>query len=162
MKLCKLKYCKLPYYKNKYCKNHYENFIGTGNPLKTRGKYKNCTIKNCNNKHEAKGLCINHYIKKYSKEHPEVGLKGWIKYLKKLGKYFDMTSGEYNSALICWSRSIKKLDNYMCKNCSSKKNLNAHHIMPKIDFPELSLNLDNGITLCEDCHSEMHGFDIYS
>lgn len=99
--------------------------------------------------------------RQYSKEHPEIALKSQIKYMKKLGKSFDMTSTEYSYALNAWSKTIKKLDNNMCKNCGSTENLNAHHIMPKGEYPELSLDLDNGVTLCEDCHSEVHGYEIY-
>ncbi|WP_428323643.1 HNH endonuclease [Nitrosopumilus sp.] len=99
--------------------------------------------------------------KEYVKNNPEVNLKALRKRLEKLGKIFNMTSIEYQYALISWANSIKKLDNNMCKNCDSKENLNAHHIKPKKDFPELSLDLNNGITLCEKCHSEIHGFEIY-
>lgn len=56
---------------------------------------------------------------------------------------------------------LSKIDNFMCKNCSSTENLNSHHIQPKAEFPELSLDLNNGITLCLDCHSEIHGYRIY-
>jgi len=46
----------------------------------------------------------------------------------------------------------------MCKNCGSTENLEAHHIQPKTRFPELSLTLDNGVTLCKKpCHYEIHG-----
>lgn len=99
--------------------------------------------------------------KKYQKNNPDVLLRANIKYLKKLGKTFDMTSYKYMYAFNSWSQTIKKLDNNMCKDCDSKDNLNAHHIMPKNDFPELSLDLSNGITLCEKCHGEIHGFGIY-
>lgn len=60
-----------------------------------------------------------------------------------------------------WAKTIKILDNYMCKNCDSTDNLHAHHIQPKALYPELSLDLDNGVTLCKKCHSELHGFELY-
>jgi len=97
----------------------------------------------------------------WKKAHPEVSLRNNINYMSKLGKIFDMNSSEYLHAFQSWSLTIKKLDNYMCKNCDSTENLNAHHIQPKSLFPELSLDLDNGITLCVDCHESVHKFKIY-
>ena len=146
-----------------------------------------CNIKICYNKHYAKNLCKKHYYQKWNEKNPEKRRKIWNtwnrlnpnksmiwqkanpdkvfnsikKRLKKYGKQLNMTSLEYFYAIRSWSETIKKLDNYMCKNCDSKDNLNAHHIMPKNDFPELSLDLDNGIVLCDNCHGELHGFEIY-
>ena len=77
------------------------------------------------------------------------------KYLEKLGSTFGMTDSQYRRALDLWSIKIRKLDNNMCKNCDSTENLSVHHIQPKKDFPELSLDLDNGVTLCGDCHGGM-------
>ena len=97
----------------------------------------------------------------YNRDHPEVGLKSLKKYLKKIGMIFNKNTNEYMYALNYWSKTIKKLDNHICKLCDSKIKLNAHHIMPKNDFPKLSLNIDNGITLCNNCHGKVHGFEIY-
>jgi hypothetical protein len=45
-------------------------------------------------------------------------------------------------------------DNYSCQHCGAKKDLNAHHIVPKMeggtDTPQ------NGITLCKKCHDSLH------
>lgn len=99
--------------------------------------------------------------RRYNRDHPEIILKTNKKQLEKTGKIFDMTSNEYMYAINSWSSTIKKLDNHMCKNCNSTKKLNAHHLKPKTDFPKLSLELDNGITLCKECHGLVHGFSIY-
>lgn len=96
----------------------------------------------------------------WSKNNPEKRLEINIRYLRRLGKPFNLTSYGYQYSLIHWSAAIKKLDNYMCKLCDSRENLNAHHIMPKSEYPELSLDLDNGITLCVKCHETTHGFNI--
>lgn len=138
--------------------------------LNTRGKKKNyisghssrrinfiCKIKKCDKKHFGKGYCQKHY----NKEYPEITLKSYIKHLEKISKSFNMNSIKFKYALMSWSSSIKKLDNNICKNCSSKNNLHAHHIQPKSLFPKLALELDNGITLCKNCHSEIHDFKIY-
>lgn len=58
--------------------------------------------------------------------------------------------------LLTWKRKIFEKDNYCCNFCNSTKNLHAHHIFSKSRHPELALNLNNGITLCEECHLEEH------
>lgn len=43
-----------------------------------------------------------------------------------------------------------------CKKCGSRSNLRVHHIVPyKLDTA-LRWNVNNGITLCEDCHKQFH------
>ncbi len=104
---------------------------------------------------------VKEWNKKWVENNPEKRLKIMKKHLKKYGKLFNMNSNEFMYALNYWSKTTKKLDNRMCKNCDSRKNIQAHHIMPKSDFPKLSLDLDNGITLCRSCHEEAHGFETY-
>lgn len=100
--------------------------------------------------------------KKYKKEHPEILLKANKNLLDKLGKIFDMNRVEYNFALISWSKTVKNRDNHECQICGSKENIQAHHILHKMKYPELSLNINNGITLCEKpCHYEVHGKQEY-
>lgn len=57
-----------------------------------------------------------------------------------------------------WARSIKKRDNYKCKKCgeSERRLLEAHHIKPRKDFPDLKFEMNNGITLCLNCHIKEH------
>ena len=59
-----------------------------------------------------------------------------------------------------WRKSIFERDNYICQECGIRGgNLNVHHILPYRDWkePEYSLNIDNGITLCVDCHRKTFG-----
>jgi hypothetical protein len=51
-----------------------------------------------------------------------------------------------------WRASIYVRDGYVCQCCSKQGKLNAHHLYPFSDYPELRYKLDNGITLCVDCH----------
>lgn len=60
-----------------------------------------------------------------------------------------------------WRVSVFERDDYTCQECGDKGGvvLNAHHILPYSDWrePRFSLNIKNGITLCEDCHRETFG-----
>lgn len=67
-----------------------------------------------------------------------------------------MTVYRYRRALNQWAKAVKERDK-VCQSCSSNKDLIAHHILHKFFFPLLSLNLNNGITLCKGCHHEAHG-----
>ncbi len=55
-----------------------------------------------------------------------------------------------------WSLAVRRRDGFMCRKCGSREKLNAHHIKPFADFPELRFDINNGITLCEDCHKKEH------
>jgi len=97
------------------------------------------------------------YHKKYYQDNPEAYYKANMKIMNKMGEIFDMSGWMYAHSLLSWSKLVRKLDNYMCKNCGSTENIQAHHIQPKILFPELSLTLNNGVTLCFKCHRLVHG-----
>jgi len=43
-----------------------------------------------------------------------------------------------------------------CVMCNSKKSPNAHHVNHATYFPDLRFDLDNGVTLCYDCHMNYH------
>jgi hypothetical protein len=57
-----------------------------------------------------------------------------------------------------WRTSVFERDNYTCQCCLDKKggNLNAHHLDGYNWCKEKRLDIDNGITLCKDCHGEFH------
>jgi len=50
-------------------------------------------------------------------------------------------------------------DDYTCQKCESTESLNCHHIYPVATDPLLSADVDNCITLCSDCHKEVHKQD---
>jgi hypothetical protein len=66
------------------------------------------------------------------------------------------TSSEYGQ----WRTSVFTRDAYTCQKCSAHSGkghaviLEAHHMDCFADFPEKRLDVDNGITLCKECHHE--------
>lgn len=56
-----------------------------------------------------------------------------------------------------WSKQVKERDSFTCRECGSGDSLHSHHIKRWRDYPELRYDLDNGITLCIDCHEKAHG-----
>lgn len=67
----------------------------------------------------------------------------------------ELRNGRLNSAIDSWSKKIRKRDK-LCQMCNSNEKLHAHHIINYIFDPSKSLDLDNGITLCEECHKLFH------
>jgi len=57
-----------------------------------------------------------------------------------------------------WRKAVFERDGYTCIWCSTRsgkgKNVELHadHIKPFAYFPELRFAIDNGRTLCKDCH----------
>lgn len=51
-----------------------------------------------------------------------------------------------------WKKSVLERDNYTCVWCGSESNIEVDHIKPWSKHPELRFNLDNGRTLCHNCH----------
>lgn len=52
-----------------------------------------------------------------------------------------------------WRDKVFERDNYTCQMCSERGiEMHPHHIKQKCDFPELIFVVENGITLCKDCH----------
>ena len=56
-----------------------------------------------------------------------------------------------------WVQKIYQRDNYTCQCCGKRGiTLNAHHIESYADNPDLRLDINNGATLCEECHSNKY------
>lgn len=57
-----------------------------------------------------------------------------------------------------WRKQVYKRDNYSCQCCGDDKggNLVAHHILNYSEHKELRIDINNGITLCKDCHKKFH------
>ncbi len=59
-----------------------------------------------------------------------------------------------------WRKAVMLRDGYRCKKCGKKRlALNAHHIKKWADFPTMRYMVNNGITLCYNCHKKMTGVE---
>jgi 5-methylcytosine-specific restriction endonuclease McrA len=54
-----------------------------------------------------------------------------------------------------WALDVKARDQ-CCVKCGFRELLEAHHVYPKGKYPELRLVLENGLTLCWNCHKSWH------
>lgn len=60
-----------------------------------------------------------------------------------------------------WRNKVFARDNYKCRKCSKKGKLNAHHIMSWDKNINERFDVDNGVTLCEECHKSFHSIYGY-
>ena len=62
----------------------------------------------------------------------------------------DIHGGKEN---IEWRSKVFQRDNWTCQTCHIRGvYLEAHHIKSWVKYPELRYVLENGVTLCKDCH----------
>jgi hypothetical protein len=54
-----------------------------------------------------------------------------------------------------WSKAVIARDG-KCMDCGLLEPLHAHHIKPKSTHPELRYDLDNGVSVCPNCHHKRH------
>lgn len=65
----------------------------------------------------------------------------------------DRNTVEYKA----WRNAVFQRDDYTCQLCGEHGGyLNAHHIVPFSQDKEKRLCVENGITLCGDCHRAVH------
>lgn len=79
-------------------------------------------------------------------------LPGWRNLLKD-----DLLVKERNDCRVReWKKKVLERDNHRCINCGEKENLNVHHIVHWSDYYKGRVDVDNGITLCTECHAKEH------
>lgn len=90
------------------------------------------------------------YVKTGSENHR---WKGGIKYHRQ-----ERSTNEY----IMWRKSVFNRDKYTCQCCGKRNGngytaiLNAHHILNWKDYEDKRYDVNNGITLCKECHIDFH------
>lgn len=68
---------------------------------------------------------------------------------------------KYTNGYYYWQQSVLKRDNYTCQKCKHKGKykdnfMSVHHINNFSQFEKQRTDLQNGITLCKDCHKLIH------
>lgn len=69
-------------------------------------------------------------------------------------------TGYYSKEYKKWRVAVFERDNFVCQKCFGKRGqyITAHHIKSFKHYPKLRFELNNGITLCEKCHSETDNY----
>jgi len=100
----------------------------------------------------SKAHCDN--ISKSKRGEKSYSWKGGVTPINKLLR----TSRKY----LDWKKKVFERDNYTCQSCGRKSGdgkrviLNAHHLIPiSFDVSQI-FNVDNGLTVCYECHREIH------
>jgi hypothetical protein len=61
-----------------------------------------------------------------------------------------------------WSQAVRARDDHRCQRCGKRdeKNNHAHHVAPRSRRPDLKRDLNNGKTVCPECHTWIHSHPI--
>lgn len=90
------------------------------------------------------------------------GLRGFNsgeKHYNWKGGYSDCYRLRRSSDYRNWRRDVFVRDQFICKKCGiTHTYITAHHIKSFKDYPDLRFNVDNGITLCEECHKKTDNY----
>lgn len=55
-----------------------------------------------------------------------------------------------------WVKVVKKRDDKKCELCNSNSKIAAHHFYSFREYESIRFDVDNGITLCQECHRDFH------
>ena len=85
-------------------------------------------------------------------------------------KHWNWRGGQHRNALgrrlrcsyedRLWREAVFARDGYACQECGRKGRLQAHHVRDYADYPHLRFDVDNGVTLCVECHKATDTFGI--
>jgi hypothetical protein len=78
--------------------------------------------------------------------------------ISQFGYFLDYTLGRGRASYeaIQWRTAVYERDGYTCRDCGAMDRLHAHHIELWSEAPDKRFEVDNGVTLCLDCHAARH------
>lgn len=57
-----------------------------------------------------------------------------------------------------WRTAVFERDDYTCQECKQRgMSIQAHHLYPFAQHQHLRLDVNNGVTLCKECHEAIRG-----
>jgi len=138
------KTCEHEYDQNKY--NHICEQCGTAY---NSGKKKSKICKQCQDIKFTGETNPMYGIRRFGKNNPNYNLDK---------SDDEREQGRYIEGYEIWRKAVYKRDNYTCQCCRDSKggNLNAHHLDGYNWCKEKRVDVNNGVTLCVDCHKEFH------
>lgn len=122
---------------------------------KIKKKDKKCNY--CNNLFSPKSniikycskICFKKYKKDFTKSFNNPNWRGGITNENKKERQSD----EYKN----WRTSVFVRDDYTCQHCKKLGGvLHSHHIKSFSKYKDLRFNVNNGLTLCFNCHKKLH------
>ncbi|KYK25696.1 hypothetical protein AYK26_07710 [Euryarchaeota archaeon SM23-78] len=91
--------------------------------------------------------CLDEYCVGENNHNWKGGYDNTILRLRRTKKYYE------------WRRNIFIRDKFMCQECGKKHiYIEAHHIKDFVNYPELRFDINNGLTLCRECHKQTNNF----
>lgn len=93
------------------------------------------------------------------KKHPELASKGENHYNWQGGITPENRRIRRSIQFRLWRQAVFARDNWICQKCNKKGGkLHAHHIKSFAEYPELRFAIDNGLTLCKNCHEKTDNY----
>lgn len=142
---------------------------GCGEPCQRRGKISYCIRCNtkkcpeCNLEYKAKRdnrgevYCSNACRGKAQSRERGESARNW-----RGGKVAERKAFRGRIEYKQWRDAVYRRDDWTCQDCGLRNGngkavcLHAHHIKRFSQYPELRLEISNGITLCKPCHERRH------
>lgn len=56
-----------------------------------------------------------------------------------------------------WRQAVFERDRFTCQDCGTKGYLQAHHVVPVSEDLNKAFDVENGKTVCVECHEKIHG-----
>jgi len=134
-----------------FCKKHYDEFYTSQHVEENRIRLREWAHKDRRRRGiptRVKGIHKQSYIS------PERKVEYQKKHLAKYAIPLERTNTSYKRALQHWTEAIRKLNPH-CIICGKLAEI-SHHLIFKSIEPLLSLNINNGIALCDFHHAEIH------